>query len=155
MSILILESEELLPNLATICPFSFRSFFFCLFISFSNQLVWCACFPPPPRVHCGSFFLFFAHAICFLRTLSFSFSLVDVTRIQGDLSRPFPPAPLRYVTSFLSRETSARSSHVDSHRIGPTHAAMRSQQLIPVYFLFLEVNSSPTYVGFEPQNQLL
>ena len=68
-------------------------------------------------------------------------SLPVVTQIRGHIAGPPPPFPLWHVPSFLSREEVSISLLVDSRRIVPTHAARRSQQLIPFLFAFLQIKS--------------
>ncbi|CAN0334524.1 unnamed protein product, partial [Laminaria digitata] len=47
----------------------------------------------------------------------FSSSVLIVTQIRGHQAGSYPPSPLRYAPSFLSRESSALSFLVDSRRI--------------------------------------
>ena len=54
---------------------------------------------------------------------------------------------------FYREKISAFSSLADSHRIEPTHAARRSQQLNPFYFIFANKVKSPTHLGLEPRTQ--
>ena len=48
--------------------------------------------------------MYIAHSIYYPRTCSFSFSLPKRNSDSGSLRRLFPPSPLRYVLSCLSRE---------------------------------------------------
>ena len=52
-------------------------------------------------------------------------------------------------------KNSALSCLIGSHRIAPTHAARRFQQLVPFNFIFFaNKRKSPTHVGYEIQEQL-
>ena len=76
--------------------------------------------------------------------LSISPSL-NVTQIQGATKQGLLSPPqhggilythiIHTCLRFCHDKTLALSSLVNSHRIAPNHAASRSQQLIPVYFL--------------------
>ena len=80
---------------------------------------------------------------------------LDVTQIPGVTKHALLPPP-HYGTRlrFYREETPAISSHVDSHRIAPTHAARRSQQLLLLFFYMGYKLKNPAYVGFEIQNEL-
>ena len=89
--------------------------------------------------------------IPFIIPAPLSRSLPVVTQIRGHKAGPPPPSPLLHVPSFFHREENpASSSLVDSRRIFPTHAARRSQQLIPFYFrIFANIWSNLIVVGVE------
>ena len=101
-----------------------------------------------------SFFL--AHPKHNLRTFPFHFTLPRPKSHPGATKQVlFPPPHYGPCLHFYHDKTLSLSSLVDSHRIAPTPAARRSQQLIPLILYFRQINSkSPTHVTFELQNQL-
>ena len=77
------------------------------------------------------FFFLFPSPFTYLRS-SFSRSLLVVTQIRGHIAGSSPPLPATVRDlPFYREKISALASLVDSRRIVPTHAARRSQQLIP------------------------
>ena len=77
-----------------------------------------------------------------------SFSLSRCNSDPGVTEQALPTSlsPQRYAPSLLSRADSSSfvSPLVDLHRIAPTHAAKRSQQLFPLIFLQINSKVRPT-----------
>ena len=87
-----------------------------------------------------TYFVHPIYCVCFFLISPFS-SLPSRNADMGSLSRFFyPPPPPTVCAFFLYRgKIPANSSLVDSHPSVPTHAARRSQQSIPLIYLFIHL----------------
>ena len=94
-------------------------------------------------------------SLYYLRSFSFSFSAPRRTSDPGSLSRLFSPLPTAvHALILIARRRQPLSSLVDSHRIAPTHAARRSQQLTSFcFFYFCNQTQSPIHAGLELKDQ--
>ena len=91
----------------------------------------------PNRTNRVTFLFLFAHPF-------YISSKVTTCMICRLFLPPPPPPPPRYAPSFYREKAVALSYLVDSHRIAPTHAARRSQQLIPFPLYVKSKLISPT-----------
>ena len=139
-----------LPLLLSNFLFPFRYFFVIINISipfsFLLQIVLCAGLHVvlSPRACCGCLFLFYSiPSSIFALVLSLSLPRRNLDPKSLQYKQALSPPPHNGTCLQLYREkTSALSCLVDSHRIVPTHAAKRFQQLGFFDLLLLQINST-------------